>query len=166
MFLSFLLLGNDNDVVRPQLRSVSWLMRVIEDIYDARFAHEKNHTIRKEQQKINRERTTGNPDVAEDEGDYSFCNSFPVFVAQRLTTVIGLKSLTDQTCWDLLCNIDRNYKDFLEIETFRYFLQEKFGEEDLLFFLYLRSIISKSLKVSFSGRWTLVHGPERQPKRI
>ena len=166
MFLTFLLLGNDNDVVRPQLRSVSWLMRVIEDIYDARFAHEKNHTIRKEQQKLNRERTTGNPDVAEDEGDYSFCNSFPVFVAQRLTTVIGLKSLTDQTCWDLLCNIDRNYKDFLEIETFRYFLQEKFGEEDLLFFLYLRSIISKSLKVSFSGRWTLVHGPERQPKRI
>ena len=141
-------------------------MRVVEDIYDARFAHEKSHMIRKEKQKMNRERLYGNPDPVEDEGDFSFCNSFPVFVAQRLTTVIGLKALTDQTGWDLLCNIDRNYKDFLEIETFKFFLQEKFGDEDLLFFLYLRSIISKMLKMNFSGRWTLVHGPERQPKPI
>ena len=141
-------------------------MRVVEDIYDARFAHEKSHMIRKEKQKLNRERLYGNLDATEDEGDFSFCNSFPVFVAQRLTTVIGLKALTDQTGWDLLCNIDRNYKDFLEIETFKFFLQEKFGDEDLLFFLYLRSIISKMLKMNFSGRWTLVHGPERQPKPI
>ena len=141
-------------------------MRLVEDIYDARFAHEKSHMIRKEKQKMNRERLYGNLDATEDEGDFSFCNSFPVFVAQRLTTVIGLKALTDQTGWDLLCNIDRNYKDFLEIETFKFFLQEKFGDEDLLFFLYLRSIISKMLKMNFSGRWTLVHGPERQPKPI
>ena len=141
-------------------------MRVVEDIYDSRFAHEKSHIIRKERQKSNRDRLSGNVEAIEGEGEDSFCNSFPVFVAQRLTTVIGLKALTDQTCWDLLCNIDRNYKDFLEIETFKFFLQEKFGDEDLLFFLYLRSIISKILKVNFSGRWTLVHGPERQPKPI
>jgi len=29
------------ETVRPRMRALSWLMRLIEDAYDARFAHEK-----------------------------------------------------------------------------------------------------------------------------
>ena len=138
-------------------------MRIIEDMYDARFIHEKNHVLRRET-KLQRVQSSGSIDVSL--ADDQFWSSFPVFVVQRLTTVVGLKNLTDQTGWDLLCNIDRNYKEFSEIETFKNFLQEQHSEEDLLFFLYVRSIIAKILKVNFSARWILVHGPERQPKTL
>lgn len=54
--------------------------------------------------------------------------------------------------WDLLCNIDRYHKDYLEIETFKLFLQEQFSDDDLLFYLYVRSIVSKILVINFSAR--------------
>ena len=44
----FNIIGDPGDTVYPQLRSVSWLMRVVEDMYDARFIHEKNHAVRRE----------------------------------------------------------------------------------------------------------------------
>ena len=138
-------------------------MRVIEDMYDARFIHEKNHSARKEE-KLQKSKASNSLDLSIEED--SNINNFPVFVVQRLTTVVGLKSLTDQIGWDLLCNIDRNYKEYPEIETFKHFLQEKFNNDDLLFFLYVRSIISKILRINFSARWILVHGPERQPKTL
>ena len=138
-------------------------MRVIEDMYDARFVHEKNHSARREE-KLQRAKASNTFDSSIE--DDAFGNYFPVFVVQRLTTVVGLKSLTDQIGWDLLCNIDRNYKAYAEVETFKHFLQEKFNDDDLLFFLYVRSIIAKMLRVNFSSRWILVHGADRQPKAL
>ena len=138
-------------------------MRVIEDMYDARFVHEKNHSARREE-KLQKAKASNTFDSSIE--DDSSGNSFPVFVVQRLTTVVGLKSLTDQIGWDLIFNIDRSYKAYAEVETFKHFLQEMFNDDDLLFFLYVRSIISKMLRVNFSSRWILVHGADRQPKAL
>ena len=219
----FNIIGDPGDTVYPQLRSVSWLMRVVEDMYDARFIHEKNHAVRREiklqkmklinnlsspcspnganynpssnlkknehndndsrndyiysnsnSNNIHNDHSGNNsnninspyqvPDVTVEEEN--FLNSFPVFVVRRLTTVVGLINLTDQIGWDLLCNTHRNYTEYLEIETFKNFLEEKYNNDDLLFFLYVRSLIAKILKINFSTRWILVHGPERQPKII
>jgi hypothetical protein len=84
------LIGDENQTVRPKLRSVSWLMRIIEDIYDARFAHEKNHVLKKQ---VKEHLSEGDEDS---EPDCSLLTIFPVFTVQRLTTVIGLKVLSDQ----------------------------------------------------------------------
>ena len=41
----------------------------------------------------------------------------------------------------------------LEVEMFARFLQEFYDYADLLFFLYVRSVVSKVLNVSFKQRW-------------
>jgi hypothetical protein len=84
------LIGDEDQTVRPKLRSVSWLMRIIEDIYDARFAHEKSHVLKKQ---LKEDLSQGDDDS---EPDCSFLTIFPVFTVQRLATVIGLKVLSDQ----------------------------------------------------------------------
>lgn len=97
------LIGDENQIVRPKLRSVSWLMRIIEDIYDARFAHEKNHVLKKQAKEYVSEGDE------ESEPDCSFLTIFPVFTVQRLTTVIGLKVLSDQigNLYQILCLVFR-----------------------------------------------------------
>lgn len=84
------LIGDENQTVKPKLRSVSWLMRILEDVYDARFAHEKSHVLKKQ---LKEHLTQGDDD---NEPDCSFLTIFPVFTVQRLNTVIGLKVLSDQ----------------------------------------------------------------------
>lgn len=83
------LIANRFDTVRPKLRPMTWVMKYVEDIYDARFEHEKN-------------------DVEREDDAPSFdliLLIFPVFVVRRLGTNKGLKSIVDQMCWDLLYSV-------------------------------------------------------------
>lgn len=144
------LIANDGDTVAPRPKLLSWLMRAIEEIYDARFAHEA-------------------AEVGRVESDYvaeQVSNIFPAFVVKRLNTKVGLRSLVDQTCWDLLYNAHIYRRDYLEVEMFCRFLQEFYDHDDLLFFLYVRSVVAKQLHVSFKTRWTKSDGPGRQPKSL
>jgi hypothetical protein len=145
------LIAFDQESVKPKLRPLSWVMKLIEDIYDSRFAHEKH-------------------DVEREEEMSSFdliLLIFPIFVVRRLGTNVGLKSLVDQTCWDLLYSVDYYRNDYLECELFGRFLQEFYDHNDLLFYLYVRSVISKVLHVNFKNRWTTkFDGPGRQPQSI
>ncbi len=146
------LIAFDREVVRPKLRPLSWVMKLIEDIYDSRFAHEKH-------------------DVEREEDMSSFdliLLIFPIFVVRRLGTNVGLKSLVDQTCWDLLFSMDYYRNDYLECELFGRFLQEFYDHNDLLFYLYVRSVIAKVLHIHFKNRWTMnkFDGPGRQPQSL
>eukprot|EP01040_Poterioochromonas_malhamensis_P007297 gene7297-7873_t len=144
------LIAFQNETVRPKLRPLNWVMKHIEDIYDHRFAHEKH-------------------DVEREEDMSSFdliLLIFPIFVCRRLGTNVGLKSLVDQTCWDLLFSADYYRNDYLECELFARFLQEFYDHNDLLFYLYVRSVIAKSLHVNFKNRWTMNSGVGRQPQSL
>lgn len=144
------LIANDGDTVSPRPKLLSWLMRAIEEIYDARFAHEAAEVGR------------GECDFVAEQ----VSNLFPAFVVKRLSTRVGLRSLVDQTCWDLLYNSHVYRRDYLEVEMFCRFLQEFYDHDDLLFFLYVRSVVAKQLHVSFKTRWTKNDGPSRQPKSL
>jgi hypothetical protein len=101
------LIANQGDTVSPRPKLLSWLMRAIEEIYDARFAHEA-------------------AEVGRGESDFvaeQVSNLFPAFVVKRLSTKVGLRSLVDQTCWDLLYNSHVYRRDYLEVEMFCRFLQ-------------------------------------------
>ena len=144
------LIANDGDNVAPRPKLLSWLMRAIEELYDARFAHEA-------------------AEVGRGESDFvaeQVSSLFPAFVVKRLSTKVGLRSLVDQTCWDLLYNAHVYRRDYLEVEMFCRFLQEFYDHDDLLFFLYVRSVVAKQLHVSFKTRWTKSDGPGRQPKSL
>lgn len=94
------LIANNGDSVRPKQRPFTWVMKIVEDIYDHRFSLEKN-------------------DIEREEESPSFdlmLLIFPVFVVRRVGTNVGLKTIVDQTCWDLVYNVNLYRKDYLELE--------------------------------------------------
>ncbi|RYH07209.1 hypothetical protein EON65_41980 [archaeon] len=142
------LIANRGDTVKPKLRPLSWLMKHVEDVYDARFEHEKNE--------VEREDDSPAFDL--------ILLIFPIFVVRKVGTNVGLKSLLDQMCWDILHSVNTYRRDYLELEIFARFLQEFYDHDDLLFYLYVRSVISKVLHVNFKNRWVKFDGPGRQPR--
>lgn len=94
------LIANSGDTVRPRQRPFTWVMKIVEDLYDIRFSHEKND--------IEREDENPNFDL--------MLLIFPVFVVRRIGTNVGLKTIVDQTCWDLMYNVNLYRKDNLELE--------------------------------------------------
>lgn len=145
------LIAFHGEAVRPKLRPLAWVMKHIEDVYDHRFAHER-HDVERDPDE------TSSFDV--------LLAIFPVFVVRRLGTNVGLKSLVDQSCWDLLYSLHVYRRDYLEVETFARFLQEFYDHDDLLFFLYVRSVVGKVLHVNFKNRWVKPEGPGRQAKPL
>jgi hypothetical protein len=147
-----LLIAMNGDVVKPKPQSLFWLMKKIESLYDSRFIHEKMDVER--------------DDISLGE-NASISSIFPVFIVKRFSTEKGLiKTIVDQNCWDLLYNVHVYRHDYLEVEIFARFLQEFYDNDDLLFYLYVRSVISKVLNVSFKSRWGKADGPARQPKGL
>ena len=144
------LTSSKDEIVKPRSKLLSWLMRIIEEIYDARYAHEAADIVREDTMSTQDNITT----------------IFPAYVVRRLSMRSGLRSLVDQTCWDLLYNTHIYRRDYLEVEVFARFLQEFYDHDDLLFFLYVRSVVSKLLHVSFKTRWAKNDGPGRQPRSL
>ena len=148
------LIAISGDAVKPRMRALNWLMRLVEDAYDARFAHEKMDVERDDDAE------------AEQLEAEQHLSSFPVFLVRQLSTLVGLKNLVDQTCWDLLFNAQRYRSDFLEVEVFMRFLQEFYDQDDLLFFLYVRAVVARTLHISFKRRWAKSEGAGRPPKAL
>ena len=146
------LIADTGDVVKPKTRILSWVMKIIEDVYDARFAQEKTDLDEDEDFKKNKEKGKEKKKHKNDESVHM--KVFPVFVVRRLSMTKGLKKVVDQTCWDLLANVDKYRKDYLEVEIFARFLTEFYDYQDLLFFLYVRSVISNVLHIFFKTKWT------------
>ena len=147
------LISHENEVVKPKARILSWLMKLIEELYDARFAHEKSD--------VERDAELSQKFSSSLEGKLQQ-QVLPVFIYRQLSTVLGLPRVVEQSCWDLVFNTDRLRLDYLEVEVFARFLQEFYDQDDLLFFLYVRSVIANVLHINFRGRWSRLDGPGRQ----
>ena len=124
--------------VTPKKRPLVWVMKLIEDIYDSRYTQDIAD-LQKEEGAIEQNRDT---------------NLFPIFVIAHISKRYGLKSLVDQTAWDLLYSVSVLRKDSLEIEIFARFLQEQYDADDILFFMYLRNVTQKILGMQFKSRWS------------
>jgi hypothetical protein len=53
----------------------------------------------------------------------------------------------EQACLDLLCSVEFYRLKFAEIECFACFLGEKYSEDDLIFYLFTRAILEKTLAI-------------------
>jgi hypothetical protein len=128
---------------RPKARPLAWLMRHVEEMYDARYAKD-TADLRGE--------------AAGDGGDggdgAAGATPFPQFVVDFFSKRYGLRSLIDQLCVDLLFNVHVARREHPEVETFARFLEAFYDADDLLFFLYVRSVVQKELGVSLRTRWT------------
>ena len=147
------LIADSGDTVKPKTRILSWVMKIIEDIYDARFAQEKADDD--DDEDSNKKKKGKENDKKKKKEDESLhMKVFPIFVVRRLSLTMGLKKVVDQTCWDLLANVDKYRKDYLEVEVFARFLTEFYDYQDFIFFLYVRSVVANVLHISFKTKWT------------
>eukprot|EP00753_Platysulcus_tardus_P015520 PLAT5035.9.p1 GENE.PLAT5035.9~~PLAT5035.9.p1 ORF type:complete len:721 (+),score=335.59 PLAT5035.9:72-2165(+) len=144
VYPTFSSLISQREALKPRKRPLSWVMRLVEEVYDARYAYD-TADLRE-----------GGGDGGGGGGDGSrerLSQLFPVYVVDHFSKKFGLRSIVDQQCWDLLYNVHAMRKDTLQIEVFARFLQEYYDPDDLLFFLYVRSCIQKELNVNFRNCW-------------
>ena len=87
-----------------------WLMRAIEELYDARYAKD-TADLREDN------------DGAGGGGGGVGNTPFPLFAYDFYSKRYGLRTLVDQMAWELLYNVNLLRNEFLEVETFARFLE-------------------------------------------
>eukprot|EP00928_Gymnodinium_smaydae_P015594 TRINITY_DN15778_c0_g1_i1.p1 TRINITY_DN15778_c0_g1~~TRINITY_DN15778_c0_g1_i1.p1 ORF type:complete len:750 (-),score=129.92 TRINITY_DN15778_c0_g1_i1:62-2311(-) len=129
------------------------LLRFVEDAYTARYQYEtkmllkdtSNHTCMKPETPLPRGSVTA-MDVTclpKSVGSGSLqCLSFPDFVRAQAKKRHGVGPLVDVGCWDVVNSVDilRDRAGNACIEVFARFLDETYGDTDMLLFLYARDV--------------------------
>ncbi|ETI56901.1 hypothetical protein L914_00660 [Phytophthora nicotianae] len=72
----------------------------------------------------------------------SSCESFARFIRHYLTNLFGLKRLVDQQAWDLIEGLNA-LQHRVDVELFSCFLQGKYPERTLAFFLFARASLQR-----------------------
>ena len=132
LYPKFVSLVRVTEGVEPKNRAMLWLMRLIEDLYEARY-HADVEALRR----------SGADEGGE--GGEDSATPFPVFVYAFFEKKFGLPSLVQQQCWDMLFTMHQLRKESQAIETFGRFMDEYYDSDDLLFALYARSTLQKEL---------------------
>jgi len=125
----------------PKKRPVTWLLRLIEEIYDSRFIHDSADFKDDDTSALDGQRSR-------------LSHQFPIFVVDFFSKRYGLRTIVDQNCWDLLFNVNLYREKHLEVAIFGRFLEEFYDPDDLLFFLYVRSTIQKEIGINFRAHWS------------
>ncbi len=132
LYPKFVSLVRVTEGVEPKNRALLWLMRLIEDLYEARY-HADVEALRRS----GAEEGAGG---AEDSA-----TPFPVFVYAFFEKKFGLPGIVQQQCWDMLYTMHQLRREHQAIETFGRFMDEYYDSDDLLFALYARSTLQKEL---------------------
>lgn len=123
-----------SESVRPKNRGALWLSRIIEELYDARYARDLTALY------------AGEGGGADD----ALAVTFPDFAYAFFEKRYGLAALVQQHCWDLLYTTHCARREGGPgSETFARFLDESLDADDLLYFLYARSELQKQVGISF-----------------
>jgi len=149
-----------------KVRPLPWLIRLVEEMYDYRYQHVTN--ILHNQAKNEAAGGGGAVDDGSEGGAQGEdpASLFPLFVYTYLVKKHGASALCDSLCKDLIATVDDNRERHGEVELFSRFIGEEYDTEDMLFFLYVRSVTQKVLNVNLRARWASseLSGPERTPK--
>lgn len=128
----------------PQGRSLSWLRKTIEEIYDARYVHDM---IEVQQEAKEQSKSTKVPIKKSTIGSI-VPKQFPDFVIEFLTKRYGLKRIVERQAWDLLYTVHSFRKNYTDIELFARFLEESYALDDLYFFGLFRHECYRIIKSS------------------
>lgn len=133
-------------VPKPRHRETPWCMRIIEEIYDERYKREQDLLAAEEAGEAPPDRES---------------RPFPSSVVEYVKKRYGLPAIIEQSCIDILHNVTRMRRESADCDTFARFLEEYYDADELLFYLYVRSVAQKVLgNVSFRSMWSEVgRGP-------
>ena len=107
---------------------LSWLLKQIEDVYDARYA----------QYVLELEAMAGaDPDAVDELG---CLRPFPEFVKNWCGRRYGVRALAEKAAWEVMCNAEaaRSAGLHSSVDVFCAFCNRGYDDEELLFFLYCR----------------------------
>ncbi|CAN0009066.1 unnamed protein product [Phaeothamnion confervicola] len=105
----------------PRQRGLNWVMRLTDEIYDARHAA---LLAAQREDEFGYEELREEPAIA-----------FPTFVLRHLKEKYGVAALTRQSLLELLCGAQRLRGMDPEVEILARFLEEYYGPRHLRFFL-------------------------------
>ncbi|CAN0116633.1 unnamed protein product [Ectocarpus sp. 12 AP-2014] len=114
------------DDLHPHLRSFGWLVKRMDELYDARRRAEQA-IFSAEEDYLNL-----------DSGSRRHL-SFPAFAYKHFKNRHGIKLMVRSVCLDLVCNVQFYRKKQPEVEVFARFMEEFYGQKELCFFLDLRA---------------------------
>jgi len=106
-------------------------MRLIHEIYDVRYAKDTGDIGEDEFEDGNEEELARKREREEMQRQ---TNVFPIFIVDLLSKKFGLKSLVEQTIWDLLYSCDdlRSKQDLCpDVEVFCRFLEEYYDSDEV-----------------------------------
>ena len=142
---------------KPKRRPLSWVMRLIHEVYDVRYARDTANMTADDMGKEESSRAQYNAELEK---------SFPIFIVDLFSKKYGLKSLVDSTLWDLLLSIDLlriDYENNSDVEIFARFIEMKYDSDELLYYCYVRSLTQSVLNTHFKVHWA---GPLNDPSSI
>lgn len=116
----------------PKVIRRTALVRFADEIYDARYERDAL-TMQSE---------------AEGQSRNKQVQTFPDFVYDFVSKRYGLKALLSNYCWGMISSVELMRTQSDSIEIFGKFLEESYDSVDLLFYLFLRSVINRVLEYS------------------
>mmetsp|Transcript_20126 Transcript_20126/g.42131 ORF Transcript_20126/g.42131 Transcript_20126/m.42131 type:complete len:483 (-) Transcript_20126:84-1532(-) len=144
---------NKSTAYKPKRRSLAWVMRLIHEIYDVRYAKDTGDIGEDEFEDGSEEEMAKKREREEMQRQ---TNVFPIFIVDLLSKKFGLKSIVEQTVWDLIYSCDdlRAKDDPVpDIEVFCRFLEEYYDSDELLYYCYVRSLTQSVLNANFKTHW-------------
>lgn len=156
------------DASTPRARPVAWLLKLVDDIYDAlsealipatalhgtdAFAATMGPLLSPRPESLRVDNSVSRRDAAK-RGPRSSTGQFalPLFTRRFLHHSLGLPSLADQDCVDLAYNVERRREELPHVALFSSFLRELIDGDTLLFFLVVRTVAQRELRLQLGSK--------------
>jgi hypothetical protein len=116
---------------------------MVESVYETRFSLELAKYATKSRRRKGAQKTLKTLQTLR--------SNFPAFAFEVFKQQYGVENIILQTAYDFCFNVIQHRKGVLEVETFARFLDGSYSEEDLIFFLYSRSVAFREMHLISSG---------------
>lgn len=123
--------------LRPKTLSIANLIKVIEEIYNAKY---KQDTLVVEEEIMKKSSSKQ-------------LSAFPDFICDFFNEKYKNKRMVDQSLLDLCQSVENFDNDYIEVKIFSNFLSQNLDSEDLIFFLFIRNTIQKVLGIQFAPKY-------------
>lgn len=123
--------------LEPKRRSLTWLLRLLEEVFDEAYQHLIAPMDRHK------------PPVG---------FVMPFFVHSFITNSLGLKTIAEKECIDLLYTIESCLEDFPQVKLMSFFLRELYDQDTILYYLHVRHVMQQEFGFQFKLKQKLLHG--------
>lgn len=156
-------------------KPISWVLKVMDDLFDARYAYEMDDMeyrsrLEKQLSTLRDQNVLGEDvlsEIFELETRAGGPKNLAEFMYSFFLTKHGIQRLAEQYTWNTLHGVERFRRKFLDVEIMGKLLDGTYGEEDLVFFLFARTVtFSEVSVVSPSSKRLLIGRPETVRQKL